>query len=307
MRYSIVLLVMCCSIAATVFWPVSSHAQRLDNRTIMGRIDRMERDIMYLQRQVSQQGDAMGSSYAPEGDTVSNARTQAGLASLAEDIRKLRGELEEQDHRYRTLQERMERLAQDMEYRLSALENGGTATARQAQESFSPAPPTSLPAPAYDNDPFAPQPTGTLPAAPSAATPAAPAADSFGTSREHYNQAFRLLNQAQYEEAGQLFKSFIERYPGNPLIGNAWYWMGESYYVRRNYVQAADSFRQGFEAATDGPKAGDNLLKLGMSLAALDREQEACVVLRQLDKKYGDNSASLRQKAKQELTRIGCK
>ena len=81
-----------------------------------------------------------------------------------------------------------------------------------------------------------------------------------------------------------LFRS--KKHPKDPLVGNAYYWQGETYYIRRDYVNAADSFRQGFEALPTGPKAPDNLLKLAMSLNALNRDKEACVVLGQVISKY---------------------
>ena len=58
-----------------------------------------------------------------------------------------------------------------------------------------------------------------------------------------------------------------------------------------------------------GPKAGDNLLKLAMSLDALNRDKEACVVLKQIIVKFKQSSTSplLSAKADQESKRIGCK
>ncbi len=124
--------------------------------------------------------------------------------------------------------------------------------------------------------------------------------------REHYNYAFRLLNQTQYEEAAAAFAAFTKKYPKDPLVGNAFYWSGETFYIRRDYVKAADNFRQGFEALPDGPKAADNLLKLSMSLDALNRDKEACVVLAQITTKFKKSSSSVTDKADQEQKRIGC-
>ncbi len=125
--------------------------------------------------------------------------------------------------------------------------------------------------------------------------------------REQYNQAFRLLNQTRYDEAGAAFESFTKKHPDDPLIGNAYYWLGETRYIQRDYVKAADSFRQGFEVLPSGPKAPDNLLKLAMTLRALNRNDDACTVLGQIKVKFKNSSTSLLDKAEQERTRIGCK
>jgi tol-pal system protein YbgF len=145
----------------------------------------------------------------------------------------------------------------------------------------------------------------------SPADPVDPAAvkastENFASSRDHYNYAFRLMNQAKYAEAGASFAAFTKKYPHDPLVGNAFYWLGETYYVRRDYVQAADNFRQGYEAMPSGPKGADNLLKLAMSLEALKKDKEACVVLHQVATKYGNNSGSVKSRAEQEINRIGC-
>ena len=113
-----------------------------------------------------------------------------------------------------------------------------------------------------------------------------------------------MLNRSDYVGAEQAFARFTHDYPNDPLIGNAWYWLGETFYVRREYTQAANSFRQGFQALEEGPKAGDNLLKLAMSLAATQKDQEACVVLKQVDTKYSSNSTALKGKVTQEISRL---
>ena len=63
-------------------------------------------------------------------------------------------------------------------------------------------------------------------------------------------------------------RSFVERYPKDPLAGNAQYWLGETFYVRKDYSNAATAFAQGYEKYPKGAKASDDLLKLGMSLTA---------------------------------------
>ena len=57
-----------------------------------------------------------------------------------------------------------------------------------------------------------------------------------------------------------------QRYPNDPLAGNAQYWLGETYYVRKDYKNAAAAFAEGYQKYPKGPKAADDLLKLGMSL-----------------------------------------
>src|SRR3546814_4312161 len=67
--------------------------------------------------------------------------------------------------------------------------------------------------------------------------------------------------------------------------------LGETYYVRGNYQQAAVTFAEGFETYPDNSKAPDNLLKLGMSLASLGSTQDACGTFTVLLDRYADAPA----------------
>jgi tol-pal system protein YbgF len=224
-------------------------------------------------------------------------------------MRELRGKIEETQNSVQKVAGDLDKFQKDTEFRLNQ-------------------PPVAAPAAAAAAG--APKKLGTLtvpaPAAPSAdapATPAAPAAASadadpskkappalktnFPTPRDHYNYAFRLLNQTQYEQAASSFDDFTNKYPKDPLIGNAYYWGGETYYIRRDYVKAADYFRLGYEAMPEGPKAADNLYKLALTLNSLDQGKEACVVLQQVVAKFKKTATNITAKAEQEIKNSGCR
>ncbi|MCI5049316.1 MAG: tol-pal system protein YbgF [Rickettsiales bacterium] len=132
------------------------------------------------------------------------------------------------------------------------------------------------------------------------------AAMTFGGAQAHYDEAFKALNQEEYAKARQLFDRFVIDYPKDELVGNAYYWLGETYFISKNYGQSALQYRKGFQALPDGPKAADNLLKLAMSLSEGKKNKEACVVLKQIHKKYEDSSETVTRRAKHEMARIKC-
>lgn len=254
-----------------------------------------------------------------QGNFPNAAQLSAQMSQLEEQIRQMRGENESLRHQVNQLKDQQRRFQEDIEFRL----NGNTGAPAAAPSTATYAPP-ALPDPSNVTPPILPTPEYSGMAAPEMGTITVPPApgtsfDTFpepqtlrvpsgtpSTPRELYNHAFQLLNQSNYDGAEQAFARFTNDFPQDPLIGNAWYWLGETFYVRREYVRAADSFRQGFSAMEDGPKAGDNLLKLAMSLAAMEKDSEACVVLRQVDKNYSSNSSALKGKTEQEIKRLGC-
>ena len=259
-------------------------------------------------------------SFAQTGEitTAPPPATSAGqlevrLSAIEDQLRELRGKIEETDNRTRKLSENLEKLQRDTDFRFNEMAGAQSA----AKPLAAAATPTLGEASGSGNaKPLLEEKTVPQPAAP-AKTLTAPAAEAkdtvksdianFSTPRELYNYAFRLLNQTQYEDAAAAFDAFTKKYHKDPLVGNAFYWEGETYYIRRDYVNSADYFRQGFEAMPEGPKAADNLLKLAMSLNALNRDKEACLVLQQIVGKFKKTSSSTADKAEQESKRIACR
>ncbi len=110
----------------------------------------------------------------------------------------------------------------------------------------------------------------------------------FDDPADQYKYAYSLLSRAQYAEAEKAFETFIRDHPNDSLTDNAYYWLGETYYVRKDYQAAASSFARGYQAAPKEPKAPDMLLKLGLSLIALGRKEDACQTFQRLETDYED-------------------
>lgn len=127
-----------------------------------------------------------------------------------------------------------------------------------------------------------------------------------GSSKEQYDAAFKALNQGDYDKARAQFSEFVKSHPSDELVGNAYYWLGETYYIKQQYGKSAEEYRKGFEAMPEGTKASDNLFKLSKSLAQDKREKEACVVLAQILKKYATDSKSVARKAANESKKLKC-
>ena len=126
------------------------------------------------------------------------------------------------------------------------------------------------------------------------------------TPEEQYKYAFGLLSQANYGEAELALRGFVAQNPNDTLAGNAKYWLGETFYVRQDYQQAAITFAEAYQEYPNSGKAPDNLLKLGMSLGALGSKNDACGTFAELLKRYPQAAATVLQRAKQERQRLSC-
>ena len=135
---------------------------------------------------------------------------------------------------------------------------------------------------------------------------ASPAPLPAGSPKEQYTYALNLLRQTNYDQAEIALTEFIATQGEHPLAGNARYWLGETYYVRADYEQAAQTFFQGYQASPSNIKAPDMLLKLGMSLAQLKKKTEACATFDKLNQDFPRASTRINSAVTRERKRAGC-
>jgi tol-pal system protein YbgF len=124
--------------------------------------------------------------------------------------------------------------------------------------------------------------------------------------REQYEYATNLIQRGAYDQAEIALRSFIQQHPKDELTGNAQYWLGETYYVRNDFKTAAVAFAEGYQKYPESQKAPDNLLKLGMALGQQGQKENACVALRQLEKRYPDASANVKDRATRAKKNYSC-
>ncbi len=313
-------------------------AQDTQTQSLIDRIDRLQRELSDLQRNVYRgEPPPTPPAGAPAQSggltTTAAARIELRLSQFEAELRALTGQVEEAVYRNSQLRERLDRLAADMDLRLQRLEQASPATAAApgAQAGRPAAPAGGEPSSSGDQ----PRALGTInqadlealqrqqvesassaaqagaaqgpaqpPGAQQAAAPDYPLAGE--TAEEQYQHAFGLLSQANYGEAERALRSFIARHPDDALAGNAKYWLGETYYVRQDYQQAAVTFAEAYQEYPDSAKAPDNLLKLGMSLSALGSTSDACGTFAELLKRYPEAAATVTQRAQQERQRLAC-
>ncbi|MFC3230318.1 tol-pal system protein YbgF, partial [Marinibaculum pumilum] len=118
--------------------------------------------------------------------------------------------------------------------------------------------------------------------------------------------SLRLIRVGQLADAEAALQSFLKDYPKDDLAGNAQYWLGETYYARNEYEQAAAAFLAGYRNHPKSQKAPDNLLKLGVSLVAMGQKAEACPVFSNLLSEFPNAPRLILDRARSEQQRAGC-
>ena len=124
---------------------------------------------------------------------------------------------------------------------------------------------------------------------------------------EVYQRAYNILSKGNYEAAEVAFIEFIKDYSDHNLTSNAYYWLGETFYVRKNYQLAAYNFAAGYKKFPRGSKAADQLLKLGISLYTLNKNTEACATFIKLDEEFSNAPSRISNRAKTFKEKLDCK
>jgi tol-pal system protein YbgF len=198
------------------------------------------------------------------------------LNQLQSEVASLRGLVEQLQNENEQLKQRGRDQYVDIDTRLQRLEGGG-ATA--------PATPTPRRPPTEGTEaPVMPPPAAATGPANPPSTPASPADEAAA-----YGAAFDSLKHGDYVASARGFHDFLETYPNAALAPNAWYWLGESYYVTQNYELAAGSFDTLLRNFPDSNKAPDALLKLGYSRLELGNRAEGERVLQMVIDRYPDS------------------
>jgi tol-pal system protein YbgF len=321
---------MAAGLVVALTLPTSLPAQaQSDNGALAARIERLERDLRELKAQFYR-GGASGTPSPSVAVGGSGDYALQRLGQIEEEVRALTGKFEEAQFANDQTNQKLDRLSNDVDFRLKTLEGGkspaGAPVGGAGEPSLPPvqATPSGQLAPpaAAQGDPFRSPPAGVMgtmpngpaqalppaqpPAQPLAAPPARASALPGGTPEEQWAYAFGLVRQADYLNAEVALKEFIAQHPKSELAGNADYWLAQTYYVRGNYQAAATSFLDTVQNYGQGPKGPDAMLKLGMSLGLLNQKAEACQTLKALPSKFPKAEQRTKDQARQETQRLKC-
>ncbi len=187
------------------------------------------------------------------------------VEQMQRDVQQLRGDIEVQTHTLEDMQRRQREQYLDIDRRLQQMETGqvGAVPVRPSSPSAL-SPPTG--SPSLTSRPAMPPPLAMPPGASSAVEkPAAPLTLTAGTPEQkaEYDTALAILREGRYAEAAEAFNRFLAANPANSYSDNASYWLGETYYVTRDYDRALATFRGLAANYPDSTKVSDGRLKMG--------------------------------------------
>lgn len=235
---------------------------------------------------------ALNVAQAQTGEQNVTANLVIQVQELQDEVRTLRGRMEEQERELSSLKQRQRDQYLDLDQRISDQRNSLPVASPAGNDQPLAGPAATSTPPAEDlPEVRAPMETKseTVPIAQPQAESQTVAAAA-GDEKADYDKAFQALKELRYADAAEAFQAFLEKYPNSQYGDNAQYWLGESYYVTRNYDIALVAFQRLMDRFPDSPKVPDALLKVGYTHYELKQWDSALAALTQVQKSYPDTT-----------------
>jgi tol-pal system protein YbgF len=192
-------------------------------------------------------------------------RTGADLAvnqdRLQEEVVRLRGLLEELNHRLQTLEQNLAQLKSDTDGRFAALKGAGALEEYEAKKKLE-----QVRRPTDKNEFFA-------------------------LAQAQEGKGERAVARELYEE-------FVKKWPNDPRAADAYFRLGELWYGDRRYRDAILQYGKVVQSFPKSDKAPDALLRTGESMLALDLRDDAKSLFQEVVKRYPRSTAAQRAKAR---------
>jgi len=264
-------------------------AQRQPPPTPEQRLDRLERQVQQVQRQVFPKGrpaDTAGFSNEPAATQSSVVTLDQRLDALERQVADMLRQSEENGHRLQTIESDFGRFRADQDQRMSTLEQrvADAAAAAAAAPPVEAAPATTKPA----TKPAAGKPKANTTAATTTATAGDSAAVAEGDPGEDaYSEGFHLWEAGNYDQAITTLRAFTAAYPKHRRASYANNLIGRALLDKGDARAAAQALLANYRNNPRGDRAPDSLFYLGQALMKLGQAGQACKAYAELDAVYG--------------------
>jgi len=114
------------------------------------------------------------------------------------------------------------------------------------------------------------------------------------------------LAEGDFAGAQVSLSRYLEFNPDAADAGEMSFWLGESYFVRGGYADAADAYITSMRKNPKGDKAPNAMVRLAAALRELGKTSEACQTLASFPGQFPNANKTVKQKAKIEAERTGC-
>ena len=116
------------------------------------------------------------------------------------------------------------------------------------------------------------------------------------TEVELYEKAYSSYQQGDFKNARKLFEEYIEKFPKGKWIGQAYFWIGESYFKEKKYEEAILSYQKLIELQGWHPLKPTAMFKQAQAFKALGDIEAYKILLKKVINQYPNSKEAKKAK-----------
>ena len=117
-----------------------------------------------------------------------------------------------------------------------------------------------------------------------------------------YKNAYETYQKGDYEGSRRKFEAFLKQYPNTELSDNAQFWIGETYYAKKDYEKAILEYEKAIAKYPEGDKIPAALFKQALAFLELGDKANGRNLLRRVMDRYPESEQA--EMAKRRLDAI---
>ena len=205
------------------------------------------------------------------------AESQFEMTNLKNEIRELRGLVEEQGYQLQQIVTRQRELYRDIDRQNAQLKSSDQAAVKQNT--------TPVDSSTSSNSEYNTSDVSTVDAS-------ADASVNENEERSSYDKIFPLVRKKQYNDAIDGYQQFITKYPSSVYVANSRYWLAQIYFVQGRYDEAEQEYLTVAQSHSASTKAPDAWLKLGQLYERQGQVDQAMNAFNQVVTLYTNSTAA---------------
>lgn len=202
------------------------------------------------------------------------------LIELQNEVKELRGIVEEHQFKLQQIQERQRDLYRDIENRLSSLPRHTAPVSQTVQNTKTPVVKSTT----------------------QSATPRNTASSG---EREEFEAVFKMVRNRQYAEAVKGFEAFLAKYPQGGFSDNARFWIGQVYFAQSKLEEAEKQFSLLRTEFPQSSKLATAILKLAEIKVKQQKWEEARTLYNEVVTNHSGAQQQLARKGLLDLKQSG--
>jgi tol-pal system protein YbgF len=115
-----------------------------------------------------------------------------------------------------------------------------------------------------------------------------------------YKDAYETFQKGDLERARRKFEAFLKQYPNTELSDNAQFWIGETYYLKKDFEKAILEYEKAITKYPEGDKIPAALFKQALAFLELGEKSSAKDLLKRVIERYPNSDQAEMAKKKLE-------